>query len=165
MCSNILYVKHKGNAMAQTKIQLQLPYASDWIHGYINVNSDGRRTVTLYNCSTDRSSTQYARYLMAVHLNRYLTAEEHVDHIDNDKTNDNLDNLQILSLKENNQKTFKQPDVNLVCPACKKPFTRTLTQLRGKKHLIESNSICCSRSCGGKFSHITKHNNGVNPNG
>ena len=41
------------------------------------------------------------RYLLAVKLGRYLTDEEQVDHIDDDKTNDNIDNLQILTVKEN----------------------------------------------------------------
>ena len=151
--------------MAQTKIQLEFPYSDDWLHGYININSDGRRTLTLYNSDDNRSSTQYARYLMAVYLKRYLRPEEHIDHIDNDKTNDNLNNLQILSLHENNIKTHKKPDICLVCPVCKKPFTRSCTQLRGKKHLINTGILCCSRSCGAKQGYTTRLNNGVNPDG
>ena len=151
--------------MVQTKIQLEFPYSNDWLHGYVNVNSDGRRTLTLYNSHNSRSSTQYARYLMAVYLKRYLKPEEHIDHIDNDKTNDSLSNLQILSLHENNIKTHKKPDIRLVCPICKNVFTRSCTQLRGKKHLINTNTLCCSRSCGAKQGNNTKLNNGTNPNG
>ena len=145
--------------MAQTKIQLEFPYSNDWLYGYVNTNSDGRETLTLYNSDNDRSSTQYARYLLAVYLKRYLTADEHVDHIDGDKNNNNLNNLQILSLHENNVKTHKKPDIQLVCPICRKPFTRTHTQLRGKKHLIDTNTLCCSRSCGSAQGHKTKLNN------
>lgn len=86
------------------KIILQYPYSKDWKHGYIVINKDNRRTLILYNSQSNRSSTQYARYLLSVKLGRYLTDGEHVDHIDNDKTNDHIDNLQILSAKQNNTK-------------------------------------------------------------
>lgn len=141
--------------MTQTKIELKHPFDSIWKSGYLNTNSDGRKTLTLYNSHKDRSSTQYARYLMAVKIGRLLTPQEHVDHKDDDKTNDNINNLQILSLRENNIKTHKKPDENFICPICLKPFSRTRTQLNkmkkwrdGKRH-----EITCSRSCGGKFSH------------
>ncbi len=133
-----------------TKIILKPPY-DIWKNGYLNVNPEGRRTLALYNSHKDRTSTQYARYLMAVRLGRFLTKKEHIDHIDNDKTNDDIDNLQILSLRENNIKTHKKPDVELNCPVCKKDFIRTRTQLRGRKHKINDNTICCSRRCGAKF--------------
>jgi len=137
-----------------TKIKLEEPYTSKWKYGYLNINSEGRRILALYNSHTDRSSTQYARYLVAVKLGRFLNTKEHVDHIDNDKTNDDISNLQILSLHENNIKTHKLPDVELKCPMCNKEFTRTKTQLRGRLHKLDK--ICCSRSCGGKYSHKNK---------
>jgi hypothetical protein len=111
------------------------------------------------NNKNDRSSTQYARYLLGVSLGRFLTEEETVDHIDNNKTNDSLDNLQILSKAENIIKAGKQPDVELICPVCSTIFYKTLTQLRGRKDRIKNNMIACSRSCGGKLSHITKNKN------
>lgn len=145
--------------MARTLIQLEYPYNNDWAKGYLNTNSEGRKTITLYNSHKNRSSTQYARYLLSVSLKRYLTKEEQVDHIDNDKTNDNINNLQILSLKENVSKSNKKPDVYLICPVCYITFKRTLKQLRGQKHKLKDNKVCCSRTCGGKYSHITKKNN------
>ena len=41
---------------------------------------------------------------MCVKLGRYLQPGEEVDHIDNDKTNDSIDNLQILTGEENIRK-------------------------------------------------------------
>lgn len=139
-----------------TKIELNYPYNERWKSGYLVTNKENRKTVILVNNKNDRSSTQYARYLMAVELGRFLTEHETVDHIDNDKTNDSLDNLQILSRSENNIKQFKKPDAILTCPVCKNTFTRTQSQLRGKKERAALNLIACSRSCGGKLSHITK---------
>ena len=138
------------------KIELKPPYSDKWKSGYLVTNKENRKTVILVNSGSDRSSTQYARYLLAVSMGRFLTAEETVDHIDGDKTNDNIDNLQILTRAENISKACKQPDVELTCPVCGNVFYRTLTQLRGRKHRAEENMIACSRVCGGKVNHITK---------
>lgn len=78
------------------KIDLQPPYSEDWRMGYLVTNPEGRRTVILYNSKESRSSTQYARYLCAVKLGRYLSESETVDHIDGDKTNDSIENLQVI---------------------------------------------------------------------
>lgn len=139
--------------MSSTKIELEYPYNKDWKCGYLNVNSEGRRTLTLYNSSHVRSSTQYARYLISVSIGRYLTCNEQVDHIDNDKTNDDLRNLRVLSRKENITKENarrSKPKVVIRCPSCKISFerrrgnTQVIPSLRGK-------ITCCSRSCSNKF--------------
>lgn len=136
--------------MSKTKIELEHPYNTKWRWGYLNINSEGRETLVLYLDSKNKTSTQYARYLLAVSLGRFLTDDEQVDHIDDDKTNNDLSNLQILSPKENQWKSNKLPNVSLKCPVCKKNFYRTRTQLRGKLDRIQGNDICCSRSCGRK---------------
>lgn len=88
------------------KIKLEYPYNTQWKIGYVVINKDNRRTLLLAN-GKQRSSTQYARYLLAVKLGRFLTQTETVDHIDGDKTNDDINNLQILSRKENIRKSQK----------------------------------------------------------
>ena len=105
--------------MSNTLIQLQYPYSNKWKKGYLNTNPEGRKTLSLYNSRTDRSSTQYARYLLAVKIGRFLTRKEQADHKDEDKANDNLSNLQILSVLENNRKTHKKDAViQCICPIC-----------------------------------------------
>ena len=140
-----------------TKIKLEPPY-DKWKYGYLNINSNGRRTLTLYNSHKDRTSTQYARYLMAVSLGRFLSAIEHVDHKDEDKTNDDIENLQILSLRENNIKTHKMPNENFICPICEKTFTKTRTQLNKNIKWRDGrrSEITCSRKCGALFGHKNK---------
>ena len=130
------------------KIQLEYPYNQDWNKGYIVTNSENRKTVILFNNSKNRSSVSYARYLMAITLKRYLTENEHVDHIDNNKTNDLIENLQILTPKENNQKAFLKGETlfEFKCPVCKKIFKLTARQSHRKEP-------CCSRKCGGIKSH------------
>lgn len=75
------------------KIDLKYPYSEKWKFGYIVTNSENRKTLILYNNCSDRTSTQYARYLLTIKLKRFLTEEETVDHIDGDKINDSLNNL------------------------------------------------------------------------
>ena len=89
------------------KIELQEPYKSIWKCGYIVTNKENRKNVILYNSNNDRSTVSYARYLMSVYLGRFLDKDEEVDHIDNDKTNDSFNNLQILSKIENIRKSSK----------------------------------------------------------
>lgn len=45
------------------------------------------------------------RLVMEKMLHRYLRTDEHVDHIDQDKTNNRLDNLQVLSPDAHSRKT------------------------------------------------------------
>lgn len=146
-----------------TKIKLDFPFNQDYKSGYLNINKEPRRVILLVRNDNSQTSISYARYLMSCHLNRYLSKEEHVDHIDNDKLNDMIENLQILSIEENNYKSRVNlgiklaEDITLTCPVCSNEFPRPS---RNIKHKLESGkSPCCSRKCGGKFSHMTKNKN------
>lgn len=86
------------------KLQLENPYQKIWKKAYLVKNKQNRRMVILYNNHKDRSTTPYSRYLMAVKIGRILTKKEEVDHIDDDKTNDEISNLQVLTPKENAKK-------------------------------------------------------------
>lgn len=133
-----------------TRIELEYPYNERWRKGYVVTNPEGRKTLILFNSEKDRSSTQYARYLMAVKLGRFLTSEETVDHIDGDRRNNSIDNLQILSLAENIRKTFKKEDYHCVCPICGKEFNIPRQSVRNdeSRTRILSGKRCCSRECG-----------------
>lgn len=132
-----------------TKIELEYPYSNNWNSGYLVTNGEGRKTVILYNSNTDRSSTAYARYLVSVSIGRFLTNNEQVDHIDHDKTNDQLENLQILTLEENRRKEAARHGrivVEMQCPVCDTSFVRR----KGASPLVrcKSNQIAvCSKSC------------------
>lgn len=152
--------------MSKTKIKLEYPYCNDWKYGYVVVNNEGRETLILYNSHTDRSSTQYARYLISIKLGRYLTDEETVDHIDGNKHNNDLDNLQVLSLKDNVRKTHLKPTTYLegVCYVCSKVFyiNNKLRRLPNtKKEDLKNGLLCCSATCGRVKMVETKRNNKI----
>ncbi len=83
------------------KLELEEPFKSRWQRGYLVTNSENRKNVVLYNSEADRSSISYARYLLSVKHGRFLTSNEEVDHIDDDKTNDDFSNLQLLTQEQN----------------------------------------------------------------
>ena len=87
------------------KIELEPPFRDmyRWGNVYFHKTS-GRQCIQLYNSSTDYTGMLYSRYLMCVKLGYILPSDIHVDHIDNDKTNDSLDNLQLLTSSDNVKK-------------------------------------------------------------
>jgi len=130
------------------KIQLEYPYNRDWKLGYLRVSTDGRRRVDLVNKNSDRTTTSYARYLVSVVNGRYLTPEEEVDHIDNDCTNDDIVNLQVLTIEQHKEKTRLHCEgrtmANCTCAYCGKVFERELRNVRSDRTL-------CSRSCNARY--------------
>lgn len=94
----------------------------------------------------DRHTTAFARYLMEVTVGRRLDKHETVDHINGDKSDDRIENLQILSWKDNIQKSVKPIKVvELVCDNCKKTFVRQARTV--KSSAKKYTSVTCSRSC------------------
>ena len=71
------------------------------VYGPYTSKCDGRKRVVFYYSDKSTSTTSYARYLYE-QANGILPDELTVDHIDEDFTNDELDNLQPLTLLENN---------------------------------------------------------------
>lgn len=137
-------------------IKLEEPFKSFWRKGYIVVNSENRRNVVLFNSGLDRTTISYARYLMCVKLKYLLSSEFEVDHIDDDKTNDDIDNLQVLTPKQNKEKehnrflTEDQKWWHYTCEHCKEPFSITERVKNMKKSAGTAHSFC-SKKCVGKF--------------
>ena len=97
-----------------------------------------------------RTSITYAKYLMSIKEGRILTREEEVDHINGDKSDDRIENLQILSKEENRKKQSIQcggrKAVELTCPYCGIVFVKEVGLLTEKRK-----NRFCSRRCNGKF--------------
>lgn len=136
------------------KIKLQFPYTTKWSTGYMVINKENRKHVLLIASDGKRSSTSYARYLMSVHEGRFLEKDEQVDHIDNDKTNDVIENLQILSVTDNIRKEAAHKGkltAEIKCPECGKVFTKCKGITQAVKS-FEGKVTCCSAACARRFS-------------
>lgn len=141
------------------KIDLEEPFKSIWNNGYLRVGSEERQIVDLFNSNSDRTTISYARYLMSVHLGYIVPDEYEVDHVDNDKTNDDINNLQLLTPEQNKIKKQldyfenKQICYGVHCAYCSIPFIITERDL--KCRLAKNVEYAfCSRRCAGLY-HTT----------
>lgn len=125
-------------------------YPFNEYNGYTMVNTENRMMISLVHKITKiRTTTSYARYLMSIKLKRILLKEEHIDHIDENKTNDAIENLTILSPLENSRKYHSiknvgRKHVKLVCPNCKCIFLR---EYRNSFLCNGGFFSCCSKKC------------------
>ena len=146
------------NEVVDMATQAQYPY-HDYNLYVVKHKKEGRRYAVLYPRdgikNRNRTTVSYARYLMSVKEGRVLEDHEQVDHIDDDKLNDDLSNLQILSAKDNlekeNSKKYKQY-VTFECPWCKKLFGKE----KRHSHLVYDNKefTSCSISCGTRIGNL-----------
>lgn len=128
-------------------------------YGPILHAKENRYLVNIILPNGKRTSTSYARFLLQTHLSRFLTRKETVDHINENKLDDRLENLQILTHSDNNAKHRRHAKatrkvVELKCPGCGKIFTRDHRQTHlGKKGKFTT----CSRSCCGRVRAMLKN--------
>lgn len=127
---------------------LEYPFSEIFHSGYLIDGTENRKHVSLVGFGF-RTTMSYARYLMCVYEGRFLHKIEQVDHIDDDKTNDTLGNLQILSVSENNRKESKRRGRQVAiieCPQCRDTFTIR----KGNSQAVNCNKgkvKVCSKSC------------------
>lgn len=107
------------------KVSGEYPYQDFWVHRSFDALK--RRWVANLTAKNGQSRTtmHYARYLMATYLKRVLGEDEHVDHINDNRTDDRLENLQILTRLENILKTPKptgRTQISRNCLQCGKQY-------------------------------------------
>lgn len=122
------------------------------IHGPYT-RKDGRKHICIVHDNGRKQTKSYPRYLMEQYLGRELLKSETVDHINNDYTDDRIENLQILTRAENVIKDYHakkkyRKTFTFICPECGKIATKYLSNVKGnlkKKKL----GPYCSRKCAG----------------
>ena len=117
---------------------------------------DGRKHVVIIHDDGRRQTKSYPRLLMEQYLGRELTKEETVDHINNDFTDDRIENLQLLSLVENASKAMigrESKTYSFNCPCCGKESVKRLSDVLHNRNKGKSGPFC-SRQCAGKATYI-----------
>lgn len=97
----------------------------------------------------------YPKYLLEQKLGRPLCDNETCDHKDDDFTNNDLDNLQVLSRRDNTLKGLALRPAQLAtftCPVCSASFTKEMRRIKDSRKQGKSGPYC-SKSCAGKGSH------------
>lgn len=115
----------------------------------ISSRKDGRKQVTICFPHRKQKCMSYARYLWVSNYGEIPDGYE-VDHINNDRTDDRLENYQLLTGSENRRKENElrgKAVVDRICPVCGKQFPYE------KRNLSTHPNPCCSRKCGGIKSH------------
>lgn len=112
---------------------------------------DGRQIVIHYDELTKSQHTQsYPRYLVEQFLGRKLETWEQVDHINNDHTDDRLENFQLLTQQQNNEKSRVPAKIyQFFCPQCGEWTTKSARRVRNNRRQGKKGPFC-SKSCAAK---------------
>lgn len=114
------------------------------------LRKDGRKHVLIYT-QTTRQTMSYPKWIMEQHLDRFLTMDETIDHIDRDFTNNAIENLQILSkVKHASIDAVRVKDHlrSLVCIRCLTSFVRTYKYINRSAQQGKAGPFCSRRCCG-----------------
>lgn len=118
---------------------------------YVATNKEPRRVAVLHKPNGITMSISYAKYIYTSYYKCDIAFGNHVDHINGNKMDDRIENLQVISGTYNRQKDHKRREMVLLnCPVCGVEF------LFLKRNLSSHPNPCCSRKCGGIKSHWKK---------
>lgn len=113
---------------------------------------DRRKHVIIVHDDGRKQTKSYPKYLLEQHIGRELLLNETADHIDNDKTNNDITNLQILTRKDNSKKAMNlrpRKVYKFVCPCCGNAAEKYLNQVLANWKKGKAGPYC-SRRCAGK---------------
>lgn len=118
---------------------------------YIATNKEPRRVATLRKRDGYMTSMSYAKYVYTSFYKCDIPMGYDVDHINGDKMDDRIENLQVISSSYNRSKDhIRKTMVVKECPVCQTLF------LFPKRNVSTRPNPCCSRHCGGIKSHWDK---------
>lgn len=121
----------------------------DRIRGPYFDKRSGRRKIEIWEGGVRRQTT-YARWLVEQSLGRRLGENEHVDHIDDDKSNDDLSNLCVLTPRQNHEKEHGVAEyIKFRCPECGDWTERLAREVRHTRKQGKAGPFC-GRSCAGR---------------
>lgn len=127
------------------------------------LRKDGRKHICLNNSKVPHSepnktkTLSWPKALVEVREGRLLLDNETADHIDEDFTNDELSNLQILTRVVNAAKSIelnehRQTELGVyICPECCSKFVGLVRQVRANNIKQGKDGPFCSKNCSGKW--------------
>lgn len=128
-------------------------YKNCKIYGPYSSKKDNRLRCIIVHSNECKQTISYPKYLMEVHLDRYLEENETIDHIDGNFLNNNIENLQILDRKAHcYNDVYRNQNIKVNCNYCKKEFTIKGNTLhyRNRKDRTKSGYFC-SKKCSGLY--------------
>lgn len=125
-------------------------YKNCKFYGPYQSKKDKRLRCVLVYSNRYKVTLSYPKYLMEVHLDRYLDKDETVDHIDGDFLNNDISNLQILKRQEHCYKdVIRNEDIEVKCNYCGKLFTIPGNMINNRNRKLPG--YFCSKNCSGKY--------------
>ena len=122
------------------------------VYGPYSRKQDKRKHVIIIYDDGTRQTLSYPRYLMEQHLGRKLTSEETIDHINEDCTDDRIENLQLLTREENASKSAIVHPAKIymfICPECGIETSKLLSVVNHNRAQGKAGPFC-SKRCAGK---------------
>ena len=115
------------------------------------IRKDGRKHLVLYEpFSKGKKTISFPKAIMEVYLGHKLVKDDTVDHIDRDKTNDAISNLQVINRKTHaSLDAIRRHSLFSTCPICKMEFELTKNQLKKRSNILAG--PFCSKTCAGKY--------------
>ena len=115
--------------------------------------------MTVWYDDGSKGTTLYSRYMMKNHLGE-IPEGQTVDHINENPSDDRIDNFQLLSKSDNASKSGKLRKhitwYEFICPQCGSPATKNMRDVRhGWKQ--GKGGPYCSKSCAGKASTVEQY--------
>lgn len=125
------------------------------------LRKDGRKHMCLvHKLNSKKLTVSYPKYLVECYLDKYLTKNETIDHIDGDKTNDTLSNFRVIDRSQHcREDSTINLDIEAICVFCNKEFC-----IKGSKRCQRNRKKSgpfCSRTCSGKYGAIRQYNKNI----
>jgi hypothetical protein len=130
---------------------------------YENATNNNRKHIVIIHDDGRRQTKSYPKYLLEQKIGRELVGDETCDHIDEDFTNDDPSNLQILTRLDNIKKhalLSNGPEIyRFFCPVCGSYAEKQMRNVKSNINKCRDGPFC-SRSCAGKntFLHYEEIN-------
>lgn len=140
----------------QPKTEAKFPYDDYWLYRPVLHKKEGRyyAHLKLKSNLNECKIRLYSKYLMEVHLGKFISRNTHVDHIDDNKNNDRTDNFQLLTPTENRrkqeEKNIRELHTEVTCSNinCNKVFRKRFKAIKKTNF--------CSKACVSKYLSYTR---------